>query len=580
MTFWPVAGNDTLNGGVGIFDVADYREDPGSVTVSLLTGMATDGWDDLDTLISIEVVAGSIYADSITGDAQDNLIADWVGGNTLVGGGGFDELTYFASGGTITVDLAAGTASSTNVGATDTIAGFEKVVIESGDTAHLIGDSANNDLISGSGDDTLIGGDGDDTLDSRAGNDSLDGGAGNDTLYAGEGDDTLTGGDGDDSLDGGAGIDTVDYSDRTYGMNIHLVNNLAQDRDLINSVTVLGVRESDTLMNIENVVGSDFVDVIWANSVANVIDGGSERDAVSYISAGRESGNAGFTIDWDPGTGDSITVSNNQEGFESDIDTLIDIEGVIGSMGNDSITGNDGDNLIFLFRGSDTVDGGLGTDTLQYLGGGNPVEVDLALEKADKGRNGTYDDTILGIENVQGGGGDDLLIGDGNNNHLLGGSGNDVLEGAAGDDTLDGGDGIDTADYSENNGVGVVVDLSAIDPVSVTDGWGNTDSLISIENIIGSAFDDNLRGDSGDNVLSGGGGADAFVYGLNEGNDTITDFDPAQDLLSLVDGVAISTLSEVDVGSDGIFDTVVDLSTGDSITLIGVTGVSDTDLLM
>jgi Ca2+-binding RTX toxin-like protein len=84
-----------------------------------------------------------------------------------------------------------------------------------------------------------------------------------------------------------------------------------------------------------------------------------------------------------------------------------------------------------------------------------------------------------------------------------------------GDDTLDGGSGGDTASYAEAAG-GVTVDLAISGLQSTGEG---SDTLVSIENLTGSAFSDTLRGTSGDNILSGGAGDDT-LFGLG-GNDRL-----------------------------------------------------------
>src|SRR4051794_5030958 len=90
------------------------------------------------------------------------------------------------------------------------------------------------------------------------------------------------------------------------------------------------------------------------------------------------------------------------------------------------------------------------------------------------------DDSISGLE------GNDFLDGQGGNDTLLGGDGNDQLRPGAGNDSVDGGLGFDWAYY----------DLSA-GPVLVNLGTGSatgegTDTLVSIEGVFGSAFNDTL----------------------------------------------------------------------------------------
>jgi len=90
-------GSDILDGGVGS-DTADYSMDPGAVTVNLALGTATDGWGGIwglqgnDQLISIENLVGSQFNDTLTGDANANVIDGGNGNDTIKGGAGDDTL--------------------------------------------------------------------------------------------------------------------------------------------------------------------------------------------------------------------------------------------------------------------------------------------------------------------------------------------------------------------------------------------------------------------------------------------------------------------------------------------------------
>jgi Ca2+-binding RTX toxin-like protein len=117
---------------------------------------------------------------------------------------------------------------------------------------------------------------------------------------------------------------------------------------------------------------------------------------------------------------------------------------------------------------------------------------------------------------VTGGSGDDILIGTAGDDTLSGLDGDDTLSGGAGNDLLDGGSGSDTADYS-TAASGVVVRLNL--GMAPTDGDGGSDTLISIENVTGSDFNDLLVGTSGANILIGGLGRD-YLLGLG-GNDIL-----------------------------------------------------------
>ena len=146
------------------------------------------------------------------------------------------------------------------------------------------------------------------------------------------------------------------------------------------------------------------------------------------------------------------------------------------------------------------------------------------------------DDTLVARTNnttLDGGPGADTLLSYGDGNTLLGGEGGDLLQsladaqGAANNTTMDGGPGFDilaggsgtnTASYSSSP-AGVEVDL--VSSLALNDGHGSFDLLLGIQNITGSAQDDNLRGDGSANVLEGGagddfltgrGGADTFKF--------------------------------------------------------------------
>jgi len=99
------------------------------------------------------------------------------------------------------------------------------------------------------------------------------------------------------------------------------------------------------------------------------------------------------------------------------------------------------------------------------------------------------------------------LIGTSGDDTLTGGAGNDILIGEAGDDILNGGAGIDIADYSQDPAA-VIVNIQS---GTATDGFGDTDTLIAIENIRGSEFND---------ILVGNNALDNTIWGF-DGNDNI-----------------------------------------------------------
>ncbi|SDB20574.1 calcium-binding protein [Bauldia litoralis] len=215
---------------------------------------------------------------------------------------------------------------------------------------------------------------------------------------------------------------------------------------------------------------------------------------------------------------------------------------LIGSAGNDVLYAKAGDDLAFggggddtLVAGSghgdDTYDGGTGTDTLVYTSTKFGVTVNLATGVA----NGSEidQDRIFSVENVEGGSGNDTLIGDSARNILSGGGGNDLLFGAANNDTLDGGTGADqmrggagndtfivdnTGDRAiEGAGLGTDTVKSSVSFVL----GSNVEYLTLLEpgaiaaasaniNATGNSLANTLTGNSGNNILDGKAGADTM----------------------------------------------------------------------
>lgn len=268
------------------------------------------------------------------------------------------------------------------------------------------------------------------------------------------------------------------------------------------------------------------------------------------------------------------------------------IENAIGGTGSDTIFGNSADNRLAGGAGSNRIDGGLGNDTVVFAGNRADYSVvwngregiisrageftivtnvetlqfaDQAVVATPTGAvsiygditaetmNGTAFNDILsgqgGNDVLNGLDGDDQLFGGTGNDILNGGNGNDFLGGGAGDDILDGGAGIDTATFL-NPVRGVTVNLVT----GQATGEG-IDTLISIENVVGTSFADVLIGDDGNNVLQGNGGVD-YLFG-GGGNDTLTAGEPgiaggAPDIVKS-QGVANSTIQTA-VSTAGGFD--------------------------
>lgn len=470
-------GRDYIDGGVGN-DSISYALSTKGVMVKLTTGEATGGMPGGDTIVNVEGVIGSDHDDTIYGS---QAIRD-----TLDGGAGNDY--FYASSAQNSIQGGAGI---------DTV---DYSLAETGVIAALDGyglGGAVGDTIMGV--EVLVGSKFDDSLVGSTRNDTLIGGAGNDTLY---------GGVGADYLDGGEGSDWASYTTSNAAINVNLATGVASG----------GHAAGDTLVSIENVIGSNYNDTIIGNASDNYLTGNNGNDSL-VGGAGNDTLCGGVGNDTlDGGTGLDVaeySLSNQAvnvnlatgvaTGGHAQGDKLISIEGVIGSNYNDTVTGSADANLISTgvgndsiigSAGADTIDGGAGVDTLDYSGSNAGISLDL---KTGLGSGGFAEgDVVSGIEVVIGSAYNDTLLGDAQNNYF---------EGGAGADVIDGRDGIDTVSYAAATG-GVNINLAA-SPCKGNIAEG--DVLSNIEYVIGSNFDDTLAGGTGNETLYGGGGNDLFI---------------------------------------------------------------------
>jgi Ca2+-binding RTX toxin-like protein len=297
-------------------------------------------------------------------------------------------------------------------------------------------------------------------LNGGSANEFLDGQGLVQMLNGREGNDRLKGGAGGQSLDGGEGIDTADYSASDAGVVIRdrgWRQNFERFGDgyyrFSYDEAISGHAEGDTLFSIENVIGSSFDDILGGQSqVAGILRGGDGRDQLrsdgahdtlfgesggDYIGLHRSGGYA------DGGDGDDLLVATGGNST------------LIGGSGNDTLGSYDfiyastsswfrGDNDLAwqmtvdrattIGYGSAIMDGGDGTDAAEFRYTGGMV-IDMVAGEA-KFRDQEFSSKFKNIENITGGVGNDLIIGDDQNNVLIGNGGNDTLIGGGGDDTI------------------------------------------------------------------------------------------------------------------------------------------------
>jgi serralysin len=193
---------------------------------------------------------------------------------------------------------------------------------------------------------------------------------------------------------------------------------------------------------------------------------------------------------------------------------------------------------------TDYVDGGKGRDLLDYSGSVRPVGIVLA-EGGETGAVTVGTATvakILNIEDVTGSQYGDSIVGNTDTNVLNGADGNDTINGGKGDDLLIGGAGndslvgslgSDTVSYAGSTvGMNIVLDGAFSSPESgvvgagayqiTSNGFVREDTFSSVENAIGSGFDDSIRASVDRNMIDGSGGNDTILSLIDGQTDQIS----------------------------------------------------------
>jgi len=363
------------------------------------------------------------------------------------------------------------------------------------------------------------------------------GGSGDDTLIgnmadAAHSDSGGNGYNGNNILDGGAGNDTVSYA----GSN------------------VAGV---DTLRSIENLIGSTANDRLLTSRDGGTLSGEAGDDLLIGRS-GADSLTGGEGNDWLQGN------SGN--------DTLVGGQGsdwLRGGHGADHLSGGEGFDWADYFRS--TL--GVVVDLLSETAQGGFANGDT-FDSIERIRGSAFDDTLTGDE------GANIIRGNDGGDTLNGGSGNDVLYGEGGGDVLNGGDGSDWSNYVRSNesvevnlltGASVGGEAEGDSLISIERLFGSSHDDIFVgddvrnylrggdgaDNLSAQGGTDTLRGDQGDDTLTGGEGRDTFIFAAADGIDTITDFEQGIDkvrILNSVDTFGDLTVTDTQAGVRIEFD--------------------------
>ena len=297
---------------------------------------------------------------------------------------------------------------------------------------------------------------------------------------------------GDVNLDGVTSLTTEVINGITY-----LFVSAAQD----NEVSVFTVNLNGTLSNVTSVSDNGTFELGFASSVTTTAVNG---ETFLFVTGLSDDGVSVFRVLASTG-GNDVLVG----GAEADQ--------IVALGGDDMVEGLGGDDLLTGGGGDDTLDGGQGNDFARYDQSTMGVVASLVTGTASGADVGF--DTLISIENLIGGSGNDLLIGDANANSLNGGDGNDQLDGGAGADALAGGDGSDI--YIVDN-----VDDTVFEFIS--DGIDTVNSTVdftlsnNVEQLVLSGAAANGTGNNENNVITAIGGSVAVTLDGGFGNDVLT----------------------------------------------------------
>lgn len=259
-------GNDSNGRGIYKQEFLNDGTLAGGVTLT-----ATAGSDYLIGGEGTQVFVGQGGGDTFFGGAGDDIFVGASGNDDYTGDLGVDTVDYSSLAEGVTVDLAAGSASTATAG-TDTLASIEAV----------IGTDYDDSLTGDVGDNTLVGGLGNDLLDGGAGADTLLVGAGIDTALGGAGSDVFVMDGGSNAIDGGTEVDwiTFDVEGGTEGitLDLNIVGNGMIDATGEQTVnTDFGVLD---ILNVENVQATVFADTIAGDAADNTIYGLEDNDVI------------------------------------------------------------------------------------------------------------------------------------------------------------------------------------------------------------------------------------------------------------------------------------------------------------
>lgn len=424
-------------------------------------------------------------------------------------------------------------------------------------------------------------------------NDSaLTGTGGDDTIYGDFGNDTYLITAGNDTLIDVGGINALDFTNATGSVTVNLgVGSVSAGQTGFGATYMLTFSGA-----FNDVYGGNHNDVLTGNAANNKLYGMDGSDTFHGSDGNDEMhGGAGsdrFVLSTDPSGNNQIDGGTGHDVYEiiaigNPVTVTIDgatTASVVRAGGFDSLSNVEefwlsgfGDVVEVDEAAIVTLDGRGGIDTLDFSALTSAVNVSLAAGTATglAGLNishsnfeniyGTsHNDTIYGDtgnNELRGGAGDDTIFGGAGNDTIIGGDGNDTINGGVGNNTIDGGNGVDILTYAAAT---AAVDVNMTTGVVANNGYGGADSIVSIEHVVGSDYNDTFLGRTG-NILHGGLGND--IFNINSGVTNHTN-------MKVVGGAGTDTLRLATMGTYDLNEidiTGIEVIDGSSIATSSVT---------
>jgi Ca2+-binding RTX toxin-like protein len=472
------AAND-LKGGAGS-DTVDYSNSA-AVVVNLHTGEGRDNNAAGDTYNSIE---------NLIGGAGDDTFFASEAANSFTGNGGLNRVHYEHSTSGVTINL------STGQGSGGFATGDRYTTIQ-----NATGSNLNDTFVANNQDNNFVGGNGTDTVSYENATSAItvnllnNTGSGSDAqgdtyssienAVGGAGSDTFISGTGANRFDGKGGSNTVSYAGST-AVEVNLETGAASG----------GNAAGDTFVGIQNLTGGDGADVLTGDGQANTLTGGAGDDTLMG-GAGDDTLMGGAGADRFTGGIGTDTASYTDSSAVS-IDIHFNGTGTSRGTGNASgdvigsdiekVLGSTKDDIFFGTRTGVLLDGGAGTDSIDFSGTTSGVTLNLG------------DTTqFVSIERVVGSNGNDNLTASNSGSTFVPQNGNDTLTGGTGADFFN----LDTGNTT------LVGDVA-------NGGVGNDTFVIRQSTVGGSVV--NLDGGSGSDTLRVIAGATLDLSSLNAKN--------------------------------------------------------------